>query len=534
MTRICTGTGFRPGRGIILSLFVWLCMAVAAHAHASLQTTEPRDGAVVALPPAAIRLVFSEPVAPTRLLLTAPDGSSSALDRFEAEGNTIAVTPPGAMAEGTYLLSWRVVSEDGHPVGGTMVFSVGRPDGVRADAAGHVDWTIRAGLWLGRIGIYVGLFLGIGGVFAMHAFCRGSRAAVRPAAVFLGLGLAGTLVSAGFQGLDTIGAPFGDILAPVTWRAGLATSFGRTAIVMTVALAIAGMTLAGKGRPASWTALLALLAGASALSLSGHASTAEPRWLMRAAVLVHVLGVAVWAGALVPLALEFRSARADAAASLLRFSRSIPYVIAGLAGSGIVLAVVQVRTLPGLWTDYGTVLLVKLGLLVPLFGLAAFNRWRLTSGALRGEPAATARLIRTILTEILLVLIVLGVAASWRFTPPPRTLVAERVEATEVHLHGDAAMAVLTLRPEPDGRTTIEAAILGADFSPLAAQEVSIALSNPAAGIEPIRRQATGGGAAWTVRDIVLPLAGPWTVRVDVVVDDFSIHRLDGEIDVKR
>jgi copper transport protein len=72
------------------------------------------------------------------------------------------------------------------------------------------------------------------------------------------------------------------------------------------------------------------------------------------------------------------------------------------------------------------------------------------------------------------------------------------------------------------------------NFSPLAAQEVSLVFSNPVAGIEPIRRKASKGeNSAWNVGDLALPLAGTWNVRVDILIDDFNITKLEGTIEIR-
>ena len=63
------------------------------------------------------------------------------------------------------MLSWRVISADGHPVGGSLLFSVGAPSAQprRRRAAG--DAAVRAALWAAKVILYVGLFIGIGGAF---------------------------------------------------------------------------------------------------------------------------------------------------------------------------------------------------------------------------------------------------------------------------------------------------------------------------------------------------------------------------------
>ncbi len=519
----------------VSAILLWLVMAAAASAHASLNTTEPRDGSVVPVAPRVIALTFSEPVSPTSLRFTRPDGSTVTLRNFVVKDKTVEITPPGDLSDGSYLLSWRVVSEDGHPIGGSVVFSIGQPNANPRGATADIDWPVRAGLWIGKVGLYVGLFFGIGGVFAIHWFADGSGNAVRQIAGALGAGLVGALLSAGFQGLDTVGEPIWRFFAPAVWKAGMITSFGPTVIFAIAALALAGLALAcGRGRDARWISISAVITAAFALCLSGHASAADPQWLMRPAVFLHVAAIAIWAGALLPLLAEFRKGGEAAGAALHRFSVFIPSAVLLLVVAGGVLAVVQVRTPAGLVTTaYGIVFLVKLGLLVLLFALATFNRWKLTSGSEKGEPAAIRLLARSIAAETAILLLIFAVAATWRFTPPPRTLLAEAGRGAVVHLQASKAVADVTITPDRVGELAIFAVIAKGDRSPLDPQEVTVVLSNPGAEIEPIRRKAEKGKDGWTVPDIVLPIPGRWRLRLDVIVSDFEITRVEGEIEIQ-
>ncbi|WP_117195173.1 copper resistance CopC/CopD family protein [Rhizobium terrae] len=519
------------------AILLWLIMTAAACAHASLNATEPRDGSVVSTPPRVIALTFSEPVSPTSLKLTRPDRSTVILKDYVLRDRTVEIAPPSLLSNGTYLLSWRVVSEDGHPIGGSLVFSIGQPNATAQRAAADVDWPVRAGLWIGKIGLYVGIFLGVGGAFAIHWFASGAGTALSPILVALGFGFAGAVVSAGFQGLDTIGEPIGDFFMPAVWKAGMTTSFGRTVVFATVALALSGLALAsGPGREARWMSLSALMTAAFALSLSGHASAADPQWVMRPTVFLHVAAIAIWAGALLPLIAEFRKGGETAIAALHRFSVFIPVAILVLVVAGGVLAVVQLGTPGGLVTTaYGAVLLVKLGLLVLLFALAAVNRWKLTRRSERGEQSAIHLLVRSMAAETMLLLLIFGVAATWRFTPPPRVLMAERIDTgwtAVAHLQNSKALAEVKFTPGRAGAVTISAAIVRSDGDVLDPQEVTVVLSKPDAGIEPIRRRAGKGPEGWAVPDIVLPLPGRWAIRLDVIVSDFEITRLEGEIEI--
>ncbi|MEA3028067.1 MAG: copper transport protein, partial [Alphaproteobacteria bacterium] len=112
----------------ILAAFLSVLLgASAALAHASLIQSEPADRAVVAQPPPRLTLTFNEPVSPVALRLVQPDGNVIELKDVAAGGPTVAVALPSGLPRGTHLLSWRVISADGHPVGGALTFSVGQP-----------------------------------------------------------------------------------------------------------------------------------------------------------------------------------------------------------------------------------------------------------------------------------------------------------------------------------------------------------------------------------------------------------------------
>ena len=68
-----------------------------------------------------------EPVSPLVLKLILPDGQARALDGFVLRDRTLEIATPDGLGPGTHVLTWRVVSEDGHPVAGSTIFSIGAP-----------------------------------------------------------------------------------------------------------------------------------------------------------------------------------------------------------------------------------------------------------------------------------------------------------------------------------------------------------------------------------------------------------------------
>lgn len=515
-----------------MAVLALLFLVTTALAHASLTATEPPDGAVVDVAPAKLALSFSEPVSPLTLRLIQPDGSTIELTRFVLRDRTVEIATPPGLSSGTHVLSWRVVSEDGHPVGGSIIFSIGSPS-LSAPVAETNDWRVRAAIWSGRIAMYVGLFFGIGGVFAVNWLLRNALVARRFNAVMLAIGFLGVGLSAGLQGLDALGRPLSAFLEPLVWSTGLATSFGRTVLAMAAALALGALALHPRLKRAG--SLIALVTGSLALSLSGHASAAEPQWLMRPTVFLHALTVALWVGALLPLAKVLKGDPVNGIQALHRFSVLAPFVVAVLVATGMALAVVQLESPSALVdTAYGNVFVVKLALVSLLFALAAFNRWMLTARTEAGDKRAARTLVRTVVIEALVVLTIFSVAAVWRFTPPPRTLAVAAAQPASVHLHGKKVMAEVTIAPGKVGAVDASAFIMDADFSPLDAKEVTFVLANPSAGVEQIKRKAgkqTDG--TWRVSDLVLPLPGVWKVRLDVFISDFEIERIAGEIQIK-
>ena len=161
------------GLGFLIALLLALAQSAPAFAHASLVRAEPADGAVLAQPPATLRLTFNEPVSPLVIRLIGPGGEVIS-PAVAAENTTVTLTPP-RLRQGSYVLSWRVISADGHPVGGSLLFSVGAPSAQPAVPLSEGDAAVRAALWVAKVILYIGLFVGIGGAF----FGPGSPSAAR-------------------------------------------------------------------------------------------------------------------------------------------------------------------------------------------------------------------------------------------------------------------------------------------------------------------------------------------------------------------
>jgi copper transport protein len=524
----------------VIALLLGVAPAQTAFAHASLIAAEPADGAVVASPPERLILVFNEPISPLVLRLIDPEGQVSVLTDVVQHDATLVVLVPPRLRQGTHVLSWRVVSADGHPVGGTIIFSVGQADAAPPQVGETTsDATVRMAIWLARFALYAAFFVGAGGAVFMNCIAAarvlpGHAEKIIVASLFAGLVL--LPLSVGLQGLDALGVPLSWLARSGPWAAGFATAYGTTVLIAFAALLMAlfGMM----ARPAAFARLLSLMGVIGiglALAASGHASAATPQWLMRPTVFVHGLGVAFWVGSFYPLVTLFRAEAAASRQALRRFSNVIPWAVAGLVGSGGVLALVQLGRIDALWTtSYGWVFLAKMAVVAVLFSLGAVNRFLLTPQVEAGDARAGRKLRLSILIELCLAFVILGIVATWRFTPPPRAIDAAASAPEFIHFHIGIAMADVTLDPGRVGRSSGKIMVLDANFQPIMPKGVALIFSQPANGIEPIRRDAVYAGEyVWRIDNLVIPTPGRWRLRIEVLLNDFEKLTLEDDILVR-
>ncbi|ABD07299.1 Copper resistance protein [Rhodopseudomonas palustris HaA2] len=496
-----------------------------AHAHASLVASDPAAEAVLAAAPATITLTFNEPVTPLALQLIDARGRSSAITEVATNGDRLSFAPPSLLGAGGHVLSWRVVSADGHPVGGSLTFWIGTPGASLPAIIVPDDPARRAAIWATRVMLELTLLAAPGGAFFLAWIASAALPVlVAGCGAVAVLGLGALALSVGLQGLDILDAPFAELGSAAVWWEGATGSFGRSAAIAAVAFGLTLSALLGRGAPARLLSFGAVLGVGAALAASGHAATAEPRWLATAAVLVHGVSLALWVGALLPLAVMVGPNHATANVTLRRFSRTIPIAIATLLISGVVLGAIQLGRIEALWTsDYGRILFAKLALVVALLLIALWNRRRVTPLLAAGTPHAAYALRRTIAAELVLVIAILGLVGLWRFTPPPRAATAAAAEDRAfAHLHTGRAMANVTLTPGHAGPIEIEVMLQTPDETPLQAQALTVTLANPDAGIEPAsaeaRRQPDG---PWRVR-MSAPVPGRWSLTLGILISDFD------------
>ena len=130
------GTVRRVGAVVALALGALLSTVGPAAAHAKLVSTSPGSAATTSSAPGTVSLTFDEAVAEqdATVVVTSPDGTTVTAGPAHVTGVTVAVPLKPLTATGAYHVSWRVVSDDGHPVSGQWQFTVTGLAAVPAEA----------------------------------------------------------------------------------------------------------------------------------------------------------------------------------------------------------------------------------------------------------------------------------------------------------------------------------------------------------------------------------------------------------------
>ncbi|WP_221348833.1 copper resistance CopC/CopD family protein [Streptomyces beigongshangae] len=398
-----------------------LAGAAPVSAHAALTRSDPQQGAVVAEAPAQVSLTFSEQVAMSddSVRVLDPKGERVDTGKTSAAGtNTYSVKLHSGLPDGTFTVTYQVVSADSHPVSGAFVFSIGAPSKTSVAVSGQEAGGGIVGNLYGfaRYVSYTGFILLIGGsAFVLACWRAGSGVrAVQRLVVSGWLALTGaTLAMLLLRGSYTSSGEVGDVFDLDLLSQVLQTKTGAALVSRLLLLAAAALFVAvlfgayekpddeeedekdeekKEKEKSDLTFGLAIggfvvAAGLAATwAMAEHASTGLQTNIAMPADILHLLAVAVWLGGLSTLlVLLYRTPSLDPSA-VSRFSRLAFGSVVVLVVTGIYQSWRQVGSwsaLTGTW--YGQLLMIKIGLVVVLVGVAWFSRrW---TGRLLQAPA---------------------------------------------------------------------------------------------------------------------------------------------------
>ncbi|GAB3002759.1 copper resistance protein CopC [Amycolatopsis acidiphila] len=558
-----------PGRRALRATLLvlasgWLVLFAgsgAASAHAALDSTDPAQGVVLPTAPAQISLTFSESVqvAADGVRVFGPDGTE--VDAGQAThlgpASTVGVGLRDGRQQGTYTVSWRVISADSHPVSGAFTFSVGHASpshgpasaaSAQANTTVSVLYAIARGLAFAAFAVLVG---SVGFVLA----CLPSAQRSRAMRLVMFTGWAGSI--AGALGCLILQGPYGyglgaghafdaDLVQQVLGsRLGVALQ----ARLLVLCLAGVYLTLLSSASATAWRGWRWTFGGAGAVlaiglavtwSAADHAAVGLQPAIALPADVAHLVAMGLWLGGLAALLLTLVRPIADGPA-LVTAARRFSPIAAGsvlvLVGTGSYQAWRQLGTWSAwLSTGYGRLLLIKVLLVGCLLAAAALSRrWvRRRSGT---NPRA---LRRSVLAEAGLAVVVLSVTALLVEAEPGRTATAappgpvHREVGYDTGGPGGAGRVEVDVNPAAGGPNTVGLSIEDSAGRPRDVPEFHAKLTLPARGIGPLeiplRRTGTGD---YTAAAVQIPAAGSWQLALTVRTSDLDETTVATTIEIR-
>jgi copper transport protein len=430
----------------IAALAAVLVLPGSASAHAYLVRTVPASAAILGASPPSVQLTFDEAVEPrfATISVTNPAGrqlTTAAVSRSPSNPDTLVVPLRARLPQGWYLIYWRAISVDGHPVQGAYTFAVGpypgNPPQFRAPTSSQSATTPRVVIarWIALLAMMTAI-----GLLVMRLLIARPIAQRVPGAS-LGA-LSDAVLAAGAVALiavpvyidiatavDALRSPFA--VGALVPRYG-ATAFGSAwldlelCLALFVLAAVVAIRIDRPQRPARSIAELlagtgALAAGAAVLMVpgfAGHAAQTSPRGVAVLLDWLHLIAGSVWLGGLVGLLVLWRALPAGVRGDGLvlcarRFSRAAVGSVIVLAGTGVGAAALHLPILSALWqTTYGTAIIVKGGLVLAALAVATVH--------LRSAG---------VWAEALLVTGAVLASASLSSLPPPAAALAEESQS---------------------------------------------------------------------------------------------------------
>lgn len=547
-----------------------LVAPAAASAHAYITKTVPAASVLLNVAPRSVQLTYDEAVEPRFALISVTDVNARSVTdgrvtRSPLNADTLVV-PLKKIGEGWYLVYWRAISVDGHPVQGVFTFAVGPNPGPAPEfVPPHVSLSatstpLVAARWLMFLTVLTAIGLFVLRILIAQPLSRrveGTKLRSLDAAFAVAAVLGLLAVPAYLEestAIDTLRSFFAvGTLVPL-WRA---TAFGRAYVDLELCFALfvfaaaLAIWLDRPGLPrrpvASLLALVGALAAAAAVlavpGAGGHAAQTSPRGVAVFLDWLHLVSSAVWIGGLVGLLVLWRSLPAARRVDGLvvcvpRFSNVAFVSVLLLLATGVGASVLHLPVLAALWqTAYGKTILIKSAILLVAMLVAAVNLLRTKPRLVRADERAATLLRRLVGVEAMLVAgAVLAAAVLSSLAPPPPAFAKEGSALARVGpgavarsvtrngytlrvlVHPNKAVAdnAFALQVTHGGKP-VRGANVTLDFSMLDMQmpDQSYQLAETAPGVYTQRKPALVMAGHWGLEFTVTPKGGsPFTALV--------------------
>ena len=126
---------------VLLVVGSWIAAPTIAAAHDELLSTQPANQAVLKVAPSQLVVTFEEaPLAgTTKVAASSASGTVVSLAAPLLTGAVVTVPWPTGTAAGSYVVSWRNVGADGHPLQGQFSFSYANSAAAPTESAPATD-----------------------------------------------------------------------------------------------------------------------------------------------------------------------------------------------------------------------------------------------------------------------------------------------------------------------------------------------------------------------------------------------------------
>jgi copper transport protein len=532
-----------------LAVLFSMLFASPAAAHAELVNTTPANGDQLTRPPTQIQMTFTESVnlVDDGIRLVDHVGATVPTPEPTVNAQTVTWPMPAEMPEGPYVVTWRVVSSDGHPIGGAFSFGVGTaaaavpgsstgadtPDAASGSLATRptAPWPVVAI----RMAGYVAFAL-LAGVAAFVLLCApdtsedrrlqllarggllGGAASAVAAILVQGPYIAGVSMTRVFDTRllqETLATPFGSAM---TWRLALYGVLG--VLIWRLPRIVTGL--------ASWLVPAGVAAIAATIAAAGHGAASGLIGLGVDAL--HALSAGLWVGGLVALAALGRSVEPRA---LQQFSTPAMASVLILVVTGTLNSLFHLTAVAELWqTRYGLTLMIKLTLVAATLAAATVSRRRLRQHRV---PLRSVRIEAALTLAVLVVTALLSVTA-----PPPQARAptthaghdAGPVNDSVQMSLGDQGQAALAVSPATTTGSHLHLALTDKNGQRLSATRVTLKVANPDRDIAPIPIRMSKRDGVW-VASYRFPLPGTWKAIFTVDGVGPSAVVTSGEITIR-
>ena len=505
---------------VLVFMMLFVGTVSPASAHAVLIDTEPKSGAILGESPERIILTFNEQVGTSFSSIRVLDSEGNELSAAKAQRvdpERVGVEAP-TLGDGTYIVIWRVVSADGHPVEGSFTFQIGA---VSHDVSSVVAKFVEEEHGLSRLFSVIRWVLLAGIIALMGALwliTRDQRAAVSLRTRMVAWGawsfaFLATVQTLFAYGPHASGLKIYEATNLALLRETLGTAFGqwqlvRIAILVALAVLLREMQWRDSRAWRSGAAVL-LLATVASVSVSGHAITQGSVVVSVALDVVHFATVGLWLGGLVTIAIDRGTWLTEGrAVTIGRFSAMSGVAVPVIVATGVAQSVMILDSPADLFEyRYGRLLALKLAFVAALVLLGAVSRRIL-------RRVGSTKLGPSIAIEAVLGAVIIAVTAVLTGVPPSQASTIEPFAKTLVR---GEVIADVTISPARVGSTEVHVLLNSPGGSLSRIKLVAVRASLDSRGVPPNAMDLEEVGPNHWSGSFTFAFAGEW--RLDVVAE---------------